>query len=94
MPSTPIHKSTANDKWAQYQSSHIKYHSLELGENLVDVMGVTGERTDRMLADYKRQKAKYGSWNRRAERTKRPRPPRTAPCASTSAKDYWRSHWS
>lgn len=54
-----IHKSTANDKWAQYQSSRVKYHSLELGENLIDVMGATGERADRMLADYKRQKAKY-----------------------------------
>ena len=54
-----IHKSTANDKWAQYQSSRVKYHSLELGENLVDVMGATGDRANRMLADYKRQKEKY-----------------------------------
>lgn len=54
-----IEKSTANDKWAQYQSGRVKYHSLELGENLVDAMGVNGERANRMLADYKRQKAKY-----------------------------------
>lgn len=54
-----IHKSTANDKWAQYQSTRVKYHSLELGENLVDVVGANGERANRMLADYKRQKAKY-----------------------------------
>jgi hypothetical protein len=54
-----IHKSTANDKWAQYQSSRVKYHSLELGEDLVGVIGATGERTNRMLADYKRQQAKY-----------------------------------
>lgn len=54
-----IEKSTANDKWAQYQAGRVKYHSLELGENLVDVMGVTGERANRMLGDYKRQKAKY-----------------------------------
>jgi len=54
-----IHKSTANDRWAQYQSTRVKYHSLELGENLVDVVGATGERANRMLADYKRQKAKY-----------------------------------
>ena len=54
-----IHKSTANDKWAQYQSTRVKYHSLELGENLVDVVGATGDRANRMLADYKRQKAKY-----------------------------------
>ena len=54
-----IHKSTANDKWAQYQSTRVKYHSLELGENLVDVVGASGERANRMMADYKRQKAKY-----------------------------------
>ena len=54
-----IHKSTANDKWAQYQSTRVKYHSLELGENLVDVVGANGDRANRMLADYKRQKAKY-----------------------------------
>ena len=46
-----IEKSTANDKWAQYQAGRVKYHSLELGENLVDVMGVTGERANRMLGD-------------------------------------------
>ena len=39
-----IHKSTANDKWAQYQSTRVKYHSLELGENLVDDRGdITGK---------------------------------------------------
>lgn len=54
-----IHKSTANDKWTQYQSTRVKYHSLELGENLVDVVGANGDRANRMLADYKRQKAKY-----------------------------------
>ena len=54
-----IQKSTANDRWSQYQAGRVKYHSLELGENLVDVVGATGARADRMLADYKRQKAKY-----------------------------------
>ena len=46
-----IYKSTANDKWSQYQAGRVKYHSLELGENLVDVMGVTGERASHMLDD-------------------------------------------
>ena len=54
-----IYKSTADDKWSQYQAGRVKYHSLELGENLVDVMGVTGERAKHMLADSKRQKTKY-----------------------------------
>ena len=46
-----IHKSTANDKWAQYQSTRVKYHSLELGENLLDVMGASGERANLMRAN-------------------------------------------
>ncbi|MBV9506810.1 MAG: DUF4337 domain-containing protein [Acidobacteriia bacterium] len=54
-----IHKSTANDKWAQYQAGRVKYHSLELGENLVTVFEAKGDKTDRMLADYARQKKKY-----------------------------------
>jgi hypothetical protein len=54
-----MHKSTANDKWAQYQSTRVKYHSLELGENLVAVVGLKGKEADRMLADYAKQKKKY-----------------------------------
>ena len=54
-----IYKSTANDKWAQYQAGRVKFHSLELGENLVDVIGLTGERANHMLAESKRQKSKY-----------------------------------
>ncbi len=54
-----MHKSVANDAWAHYQSTRVKYHNLELGENLLDVFGAKGDRADRMLADYRSQKKKY-----------------------------------
>jgi Domain of unknown function (DUF4337) len=54
-----IHKSTANDKWAQYQSSRVKYHSIELGETLAALVGPKNGGTEELLADYARQKKKY-----------------------------------
>ena len=54
-----IHKATANDAWQHYQSTRVKYHSLELGENLLAVIGAKGEAADKMLADYASQKKKY-----------------------------------
>jgi hypothetical protein len=38
----------------------VKYHNLELGENLLAVIGARNENADRMAADYAVQKKKYG----------------------------------
>jgi hypothetical protein len=54
-----MHKSAANDAWAHYQSTRVKYHSIELGENLVRVLGTKSEAVDKMVADYASQKVKY-----------------------------------
>jgi hypothetical protein len=54
-----IHKSNANDAWSHYQSTRVKYHNLELGENLLQVLGLKGEAADRMRADYSGQMKKY-----------------------------------
>ncbi len=54
-----IHKASANDAWSYYQSTRVKYHSLELGENLLAVIGTRNEASDKMLADYAAQKSKY-----------------------------------
>src|ERR1051325_3098920 len=37
-----MHKSTANDEWSHYQATRVKYHNLELGENLLAVFGAKG----------------------------------------------------
>jgi hypothetical protein len=54
-----IHKSDANDAWSHYQSSRLKYHNLELGENLLAVLGSKGEAADKMKTDYATEKKKY-----------------------------------
>jgi len=54
-----IHKSAANDAWQHYQSTRVKYHNLELGENLLDVLGAKDERATQMRASYAAQKTKY-----------------------------------
>ena len=54
-----IHKANANDAWQHYQSTRVKYHNLELGENLLAVIGTKNDAADKMLADYGVQKKKY-----------------------------------
>src|SRR4051794_20556604 len=62
-----MHKSGANDAWAHYQSTRVKYHSLELGENLVRVFGAKNEIADKMLADYASQKVKYDAQSKQIQ---------------------------
>ena len=52
-------KSEANDKWSYYQSKRIKFHSLELGEDLVNVLGGKTPEAQKMLDKYAADKKKY-----------------------------------
>jgi hypothetical protein len=52
-------KSSANDAWAHYQATRMKYHNLELGQSLVQVFGAKGAPADAMLADTAAQMQKY-----------------------------------
>jgi len=54
-----IHKSTANDDWAHYQATRVKSHNIELGQDLVRVLGATNTAADKLLADYTVQLKKY-----------------------------------
>jgi hypothetical protein len=54
-----MHKSSANDEWQHYQSTRVKYHNLELGENLLSVLHAAGSDAERMRADYAAQRKKY-----------------------------------
>ena len=54
-----IHKSTANDEWAHYQSTRVKYHNLELGESLLGVLEAKGPAAEKMESDYASQMKKY-----------------------------------
>src|SRR5581483_10797007 len=51
-------KAAANDNWQRYQSTRVKLHSIEVGEDLVSSLA-TKERGAALLAEYARDKGKY-----------------------------------
>src|SRR5258708_15838912 len=52
-------KAEANDKWSYYQSKRIKFHNLELGEDLMTVLKAKGEEAERVIARYAKEKGRY-----------------------------------
>jgi hypothetical protein len=54
-----LFKSTANDKWSFYQAKRIKFHSLELGVDLLNAMTVRSPAADQTLARYEKEKKRY-----------------------------------
>jgi hypothetical protein len=52
-------KTDANDKWSQYQANRIKFHNLELGEDLMNALPGKSPAADNLLARYARDKDKY-----------------------------------
>ena len=54
-----LFKSDANDKWSYYQSKRIKFHSLELGEDMVQAMGLKTPEAAGMLERYAAEKKRY-----------------------------------
>src|ERR1700742_738672 len=54
-----LFKADANDKWAYYQSKRIKFHSLELGEDLLNAMPEKTSASSQMLAHYAAEKKRY-----------------------------------
>jgi hypothetical protein len=52
-----IARSEANDKWQQYQSTRVKFHSLELGEDLISTLAPAN--SEKKLKEYEKNKAKY-----------------------------------
>ena len=62
-----MQKSAANDAWAHYQSTRVKYHNLELGHSLIGALGVKGGATDKLLADYAAQEKDYDARGRKIQ---------------------------
>ena len=54
-----LFKSDANDKWSFYQAKRIKFHSLELGVDLLNAMTVRSPAADQTLARYEKEKKRY-----------------------------------
>ena len=62
-----MRKSAANDAWAYYQSTRVKYHSLELGQSLIGALGAKGDATEKLVADYAAQEKNYEARGRKIE---------------------------
>src|SRR5437016_9086049 len=54
-----MHKASANDAWAHYQAVRVKYHSIELSEDLVRMFGNDNPASAKVVEDYEKQKKKY-----------------------------------
>jgi hypothetical protein len=54
-----VERSEANDQWSLYQSNRIKFHSLELGVDLMNALGHDKRDVDPTLARYETQQRKY-----------------------------------
>jgi hypothetical protein len=54
-----LFKSEANDKWSFYQAKRIKFHSLELGVDLLNAMTTRSPAAELTLARYEKEKKRY-----------------------------------
>ena len=54
-----LFKSDANDKWSFYQAKRIKFHSLELGIDLMTALPSRTEAATGTLARYEKEKIRY-----------------------------------
>ena len=54
-----LFKSDANDKWSFYQAKRIKFHSLELGIDLMTVMPARTPEVASLIARYEKEKVRY-----------------------------------
>jgi hypothetical protein len=52
-------KTEANDKWSYYQAQRMKFHNLELGEDLLSSIPMATADVHRRLTRYEADKAKY-----------------------------------
>lgn len=53
-------KSTANDEWAHYQATRVKFHNIELGQSLAGLVAQTNPAAQKLLDDSAGQLKKYG----------------------------------
>ncbi len=61
-------KSEANDKWSFYQSKRIKFHSLELGEDLLNALPGKTPAADITLQRYIKEKKRYSQESAEAQK--------------------------
>src|SRR5712692_7433957 len=52
-------KTEANDRWQYYQSRRLKFHNLELGEDLLSALGAKNESTGKLIERYRSERERY-----------------------------------
>jgi hypothetical protein len=60
-------KTDANDKWSYYQAQRMKYHNLELGEDLLSSIPNPSADTQKRLQRYVTDKVKYDKRSKEAQ---------------------------
>ena len=62
-----VERSEANDQWSFYQSKRIKFHSLELGADMVTLLGHDKPGSEQMLSRYESEQKKYEQESKEVE---------------------------
>ena len=57
----------ANDRWQYYQSRRLRFHNLQMGEDLMLAMGARGEVAARILERYRSEQERYQKESREAQ---------------------------
>ncbi len=60
-------KSEANDKWSYYQSTRIKFHSLELGLDLLNALPGRSPDAEKTITRYTKDKVRYTEQSKNAQ---------------------------
>lgn len=60
-------KTDANDKWSYYQAQRMKFHNLELGEDLLSAIPNPSADTQKKVARYKADEGKYDEKSKQAQ---------------------------
>ncbi len=60
-------KTDANDKWSYYQAQRMKYHNLELGEDLLSAIPSPSVDTQKKVLRYQADKSKYDERSKKAQ---------------------------
>ena len=61
-----MHRSSANDAWAHYQSARIKFHNLELGQGLARLLE-GNSAAEELQAQYSAEQKKYDAQGKRIQ---------------------------
>lgn len=62
-----VEQAEANDQWSFYQSKRIKFHSLELGSDLMSLLGQDKPGAEQALTRYEAEKQRYEKESKEVE---------------------------